>query len=131
NMLVPLTKQQQYQKINWQARLAQKTGRENDANDLFSSLLGNPFFESGFIGALNYFYTEQPTVAYQRLLDAIQTNPHSATLLEEYIITALRIGLDNYAEESLPDLKRLSGERQYNRFMLRYQRVKDEQAVAF
>ena len=131
NMLVPLTKQQQYQKTNWQALLAQKTGRENDAHDLFSSLLGNPFFESGFIGALNYFYAEQPTVTYQYLLDAIQTNPYSATLLEEYIITALRIGLDNYAEESLPDLKKLSGEQQYNQFMLRFQQAKDEQAVAF
>ncbi|MEM9833747.1 MAG: hypothetical protein AAF944_24165 [Bacteroidota bacterium] len=131
NMLVPLTKRQQYQKTCWQAKLSQKNGENDETQALFSTLLGNPFFEQGFIGAVNYFYANQPTAAYQYLLDAIQTHPYSAPLLEEYIIFAIRIGLDNYAEESLSDLRKLASAPQYDQFMLRYQRVKDEQAVAF
>jgi len=131
DMLVPLTKQQQYQKQYWQALLAQSLGDDNVAHQLFSSLLGNPFFEPGLIGALHYFYADQPDVVYQYFLDAIQTNPYSATLLEEYILSAVRVGLENYAEESLADLEQLSNTQQYQQFMQRYQQVKDEQSVAF
>ncbi len=60
NMLVPLTKQQQYQKQFWQALLAQSFGDDDKAHQLFSSLLGNPFFEPGLIGALHYFYAISP-----------------------------------------------------------------------
>ncbi|WKN42707.1 hypothetical protein [Tunicatimonas pelagia] len=131
DMLVPLTKQQQYQKAYWQALLAHSLGEEDKARERLASLLGNPFFEPGLIGALRYFYADQPEVIYQYFLDAIQTNPYSAVLLEEYILSAVRVGLENYAEESLADLEQLSSSRQYQQFMQRYQQVKDEQAVAF
>ena len=131
DMLVPLTKQQEYQKKLWQAQLAQLSGNENEAQENYSYLLGNPFFEPGLIGALNYFYADQPEEIYHYFLDAIQTNPYSAALLEEYILSAVRVGLENYAEESLTDLKQLTTDSRYQEFLQQYQQAKDKQEVAF
>lgn len=131
DMLVPLTKQQNYQKTLWQAQLAQLSGNESEAQESYSYLLGNPFFEPGLIGALHYFYADQPEEIYRFFLDAIQTNPYSTALLEEYILSAVRVGLENYAEESLADLKQLAKDSHYQEFLQRYQLTKDKQEVAF
>ena len=130
NRLVPLNLHQQYEKKYFQA-LSAEVNNEPLAVKLYQELLGNPFFEKGFIGAVSYIYADDDEAAYQLWIDAIQTNPYSAELLANYILSALRNGLENYAEESLADYKVMVSANRYQQFVQVYENTKKESEVVF
>ncbi|MEM9672745.1 MAG: hypothetical protein AAF992_09130 [Bacteroidota bacterium] len=128
--LVALNLHQRYEKQFLQA-LAAKEKNDPVARSMYLQLLGNPFFEKGFIGAVSHLYSDRNEEAYQLWLDAIQTNPYSSELLAEYILAALRIGSENYAEESLAEYRKMVNEAQFQQFMERYETTKKESEVVF
>ena len=85
------------------------------------------------MAALAYLYppdTDQ-TEAYQRLLDAIQTNPYEASLLRAYVLAALRVSMDTYAEEGLADYQELVSPAEYQAFLEEYEQVRTSLVVDF
>ncbi len=128
--LVVLSLPQQYAKQYLQA-LSAEVNNDPRANTLYHQLLGNPFFEKGFIEAVEFLYPDNEEESYQLWLDAIQTNPYSSELLAKYILSALRMGLDNYAEESLTDYQTLVGEKRFQQFLKLYENTKKESEVVF
>ncbi|MEQ9442661.1 MAG: hypothetical protein RIG62_26710 [Cyclobacteriaceae bacterium] len=131
-MLVPLTRWQQYEKQFYQAALAEARQQTSEARQQYEKLLGNPFFEKGFVEAVNYLFSEkEEEISYQYWLDAIQTNPYSPLLREEYMLSALRLGLENYAEESLSDYREMVSNQQFQAFKLRFDETKEAYAIAF
>ena len=133
DQLRPVTRQHQYWLTYFRAWLAEQKGDDQQARARYSSLIENPFFSKGFLAALAYLYplgTDQ-TEAYQRLLDAIQTNPYDASLLQAYILAALRANLDTYAEEGLADYQQLVSAAEYEAFLKEYEQVKASMVVDF
>nr|WKN36224.1 hypothetical protein K4G66_28060 [Tunicatimonas sp. TK19036] len=131
NMLVPLTRWQQYEKEYYQAMLAEAKRERAEASQRYQMLLGNPFYEKGFVAAVKFLFQDQPETAYQNWIDAIQTNPYSSTLLEEYILAALQLGLENYAEESLNDYRKMVSAQRYEAFLEIYEEAKESSEIAF
>ena len=131
--LQPVSRQHQYWLIYFRARVAEQQGKDAQARSLYASLTNNPFFGPGFLSALEYLYPpgEDQTEAYQRLLDAIQTNPYDAALLRAYVLAALRINLDRYAEEGLADYQKLVSPAAYQSFWEEYKQVKASTVVDF
>ena len=131
--LRPLRRQHQYWLTYFRAQLAERGGDSEQARPLYASLTENPFFSQGLLAALNYLYppnTDQ-TAAYQRLLDAIQTNPYDASLLRAYVLAALRANLETYAEEGLAEYEERVPPAQYQAFLEEYERVKAASIVDF
>ena len=129
--LTPLTRWHQYLLDYYRARLASQQSTE--ARQYYEQLIHNPFFAPGFIAAVHYWYpdTTGSEAAYQQWLDAIQTNPNEPALLAEYILSALRLHLDAYAEESLADYQVMVSEKEYEQFMGTYREVQEESVVDF
>ena len=133
DQLRPLNRQHQYWLMYFRARLAEQQGNSQQARTLYSSLTDNPFFSQGLLTALRFLYppdTDQ-TEAYQRLLDAIQTNPYDASLLRAYVLTALRASLETYAEEGLADYQALVTPGEYQSFVKEYTQLKASLVVDF
>ena len=131
--LRPLSRWHQYWLIYFRARLAEQRKHSEQAHDLYALLTENPFFSEGLLAALNYLYPPDAdqTEAYQRLLDAIQTNPYDASLLRAYVLAALRVSMDTYAEEGLADYQKLVSPAEYQAFLEEYERVKASLVVDF
>jgi hypothetical protein len=72
-----------------------------------------------------------PTEAYQRLLDAVETNPYDAALLRAYVLAALRANLETYAEDGLNDYRALLSAADFNVFQQEYERVRTSVIVDF
>ena len=133
DQLHPLNRQHQYWLTYFRALLAEQQEDSEQARTLYSSLTENPFFSKGLLAALAYLYppdTDQ-TEAYQRLLDAIQTNPHEASLLRAYVLAALRVSMDTYAEEGLADYQELVSPLEYQAFLEEYEQVRTSLVVDF
>ena len=129
--LAPLTRWHQYLLDYYRARLANPQSAE--ARQYYGQLIHNPFFAPGFITAVHYWYpdTAGSEAVYQQWLDAIQTNPNEPALLAEYILSALRLHLDAYAEESLADYQAMVSKEEYERFLDAYEKVQQESVVEF
>ena len=115
------------------AQLAQQAGEEAQAQELYAALAENPFFSRGYRAAIAYLYPPDadPNEAYQRLLDAVETNPYDAALLRAYVLAALRANLETYAEEGLADYRKLVSSADYAAFAPEYERVKAAMTVDF
>jgi hypothetical protein len=72
----------------------------------------NPFFADAILIGVNYFETdEDPFRSYSFLANAVQKNPESPRLMKAYILKALDVGLDQFAENALFDYgQRFSGQ---------------------
>lgn len=133
DQLRPVTRQHQYWLTYFRAALAKQQGDEVQAQAHYEFLARNPFFGQGFLAALDYFYpvgTDQ-VEAYQRLLDATQTNPYDAALLRAYVLAALRANLETYAEEGLADYRKLVSTADYQNFQEEYEAVRASTVVDF
>ena len=133
DQLRPVTRQHQYWLTYFRATLAQQRDQEAQAREYYQFLARNPFFSRGFLAALAYLYPPDTNQieAYQRLLDAIQTNPYDASLLRAYVLAALRSSLETYAEEGLADYQKLVGAAAYQDFLKEYESVKSSVVVDF
>ena len=72
----------------------------------------NPFFADAILIGVDYFETdEDPFRSYSFLANAVQNNPESPRLMKAFILKALDVGLDQFAENALFDYgQRFSGQ---------------------
>ncbi len=131
--LQPRSRQQAYWLTYFRAQLAEQAGDDAQARAGYAFLAENPFFSRGYLAAIAYLYPPEadPNEAYQRLLDATETNPYDAALLRAYVLAALRANLETYAEDGLADYQQLVSAADYAAFMQEYQRVKASAIVDF
>ena len=123
--LRPRSRQQAYWLTYFRAQLAEQAGDDTQARTGYAFLAENPFFPRGYLAAIAYLHPSDadPTEAYQRLLDAVETNPYDAALLRAYVLAALRANLETYAEDGLGDYRELVSAADYATFAQEYQRV--------
>ena len=146
--LQPRNRQHRYWLTYFRARLAEQAGDADQARTAYGYLAKNPFFSRGYLAALAYLYPSptgrsrtgqsrtgqsetDPTEVYQRLLDAVETNPYDAALLRAYVLAALRANLETYAEDGLADYRELVSEDEYAAFAEDYARVRAATVVDF
>lgn len=114
----------QYKKQLYTAKIAEMGQDSIKASHSYQYLINNPFYEEGFLNAVNYLYPDAGSMEhYELLLDAVQTNPDSPLLIKAYIRTSLANGLESYAEESLESLKTLVSDREYKAYGQTYQQL--------
>jgi hypothetical protein len=104
--------------------------RNEDARDALMALAGNPFFEKGFLLALNALY-DDPLEQYNLLLKAQETNPSAPELKKAYILSSLRAGLESYAEASLEELQEILDPTAYQAFLDEYRQVREAYTTTF
>ena len=81
----------------------------------------NPFFEDGIIEAARFFNSDEDEfLSYNILLQAIRFNKYSKILNQEYILQATKMGLSDYAEEALEQLRLISDPTDYVQFEQKY-----------
>jgi hypothetical protein len=131
--LRPQSRQHLYWLTYFRAQLAKQAGEDAQARTGYAFLAENPFFSRGYLAAINYLYPSEtdPTEAYQRLLDAVETNPYDAALLRAYVLAALRANLETYAEDGLNDYRALLSAADFNVFQQEYERVRASVIVDF
>ena len=131
--LQPRSRQQAYWLTYFRAQLARQAGDDAQARTGYAFLAKNPFFSQGYLAAIAYLYPSEadPNEAYQRLLDATETNPYDAALLQAYVLAALRANLETYAEDGLADYRELVSAADYATFAQEYQRVRASVLVDF
>lgn len=121
-----------YKKQLYTAKIAEISNDTVTAKQSYQYLISNPFFEKGFLSALDYLYPEESSMTYYNLmLDAIQTNQSSPVLLKAYIKACLANGLESYAEKALEDLKALVAAKEYAVFLKTYQKLLEEYQPVF
>lgn len=78
----------------------------------------DPYFAEGVVWAANYFETDEDIYrSYNIVQEALDKNPDNRLLLEEYILRAIDLGLDQYAEQSLLHYRELFPGTRFNTFM--------------
>ncbi|MDQ3536152.1 MAG: hypothetical protein M3421_11060, partial [Bacteroidota bacterium] len=81
----------------------------------------NPFIEKSVLAAAKLFKNDNDALqAYDLLRQAVEINAKSKELHKQYILSALVIGLNVYAESALDDLKELVTETEYKDFLKEY-----------
>jgi tetratricopeptide (TPR) repeat protein len=67
----------------------------------------NPFFEDGILAVAEFFNTTilDQDRAYDILLNSVNLNPFSIRLNQAYALQCLRVGLNNYAMDTMEELK--------------------------
>jgi hypothetical protein len=87
-------------------------GMTLDSTSYIQMAQDNPFFADAILIAVGYFETDKdPFRSYSFLANAVQLNPESPRLMKAYILKALDVGLDQFAENSLFDYgQRFSGQ---------------------
>jgi len=94
---------EQLEKMYYEGDLAKLS--KQDAEILSNQ---NPFFAEGIVWAAHYFKKdEDPYKSYNILQEALNKNPDSRLLLEAYILEAIRIGFEEYANNSLQHYREL------------------------
>ena len=114
----------------YQAKLLIEEGRDKEAEAALQRLAGNPFFEKGYLLALDVLYKDE-LQRYNHLLRAQETNPFAPELKKAYILSSLRAGLERYAEESLAELRSQIGRDEYETFARTYEQLKAEYSPEF
>ncbi len=131
SQLHPASYQDKSNKLLVSAMLAEQQGNEAYAKLYFTRLLDNPFFVKGFLAAIDYFSRQEisSTFLYDKLLSAIEINSPSSDLLKKYILTALEMGLQNYASEALFNLEEMISAKDYQLFKEKYDQKSKEMEV--
>ena len=88
----------------------------------------NPFFVEGVIWAAQYFETDEDEYrSYNIIQEALDKNPDSRLLMEDYCLRAVDLGLENYANKALLHYRELYHGEQFNVFV----RKLDERKALF
>ncbi len=86
------------------------TSHKNDLTPSIAEMLGsqNYFFAEGVVWAANYFKNDADTYkSYNLLQESLNINPDNRLLLEAYILEAIRIGFEEYANTALQHYRTL------------------------
>lgn len=77
------------------------------ASNLKRLALRNPFFEPGVVEAVNFINEriKDPEMAYNILINSVNSNPFSIPLNKVYAMQCLRVGLNSYAFDTLEELR--------------------------
>ncbi len=113
------------------ALLAAEEGNTEKADEYFHRLFDNPFYPEGIAAARAYF-TQQGAddfEIYNRLLTAMEVNPYSTIIHENYILQSLKLGLDNYAADAYQNLQKLATSEGYKAFTDVYQKKLKEKTL--
>ena len=105
-----------------------ETNRAEITKDLAQKLGSqNPFFAEGVVWAATYFNDDSDEYkSYNLLQKALDKNPNNRLLLESYILKAVDVGMDRYANNSLQHYRELfPGDIFYN-FDLKVQQKRAE-----
>lgn len=86
----------------------------------------NPYIVERIVNMLTT--KKQPQKAYEVIFNAVQENTESLLLWKKYTITSLNNGLLSYAEDGLRNVKRLSDEAEFERFLKKYDSIIRKQA---
>jgi len=86
----------------------------------------NAFNEELLLKAVDELNKRDTTGGYELLVEAIEINPYSIKLLKRYIISALYLNLNTYAEQSLDQLKGMITDAEYQEFYMLCQAKKEE-----
>ena len=83
-----------------------------DSTSYLQMARDNPFFPDAILAAINYFDTDNdPFRSYSFIASAVQLNPESPRLMKAFILKALDVGLDQFAENALFEYgQRFSGQ---------------------
>ena len=114
----------------YQAQFLLSDKQDDQVAPLLKRLVGNPFFEKGFLLALNVL-NEDPLERYNLLLKAQEINPYATELKKAYILTSLQAGLEFYAEEALSELREQLSTDAYRTFLNTYEEVNAEYTPTF
>jgi hypothetical protein len=92
--------------------LNHRAGMSLDSVEYLQMAKDNPFFPEAVLIGVSFFDSdEDPFMSYQLLAEAVQINPGSPKLLKAYILKALDVGLDQFAENALYEFsQRFSGQ---------------------
>lgn len=86
----------------------------------------NAFHEVQVVAVVSELDSREVSGGYELLVDALEINPYSTTLLKTYIMTALDWNLVEYADQSLERLEEILTKEEYDNFSLKYEQRKQE-----
>ena len=88
----------------------------------------NPFFEKGVLSAVQYFndIKAEPGISYEILVNAISVNEHSEALIKAYIVQCFKMGLTNYAEDTILRLYEILSLEDFHAFELEFEKMKSD-----
>ena len=95
-----------------ESTLNHMAGMTLDSTSYLQMAEDNPFFVDAILMAESYFDTDDdPFRSYSFLASAVLKNPESPRLMKAYILKALDVGLDTFAENALYEFReRFSGQ---------------------
>jgi hypothetical protein len=87
-------------------------GMTLDSTSYLQMAQDNPFFPDAILASISYFDTDNdPFRSYSFLANAVQLNPESPRLMKAFILKALDVGLEQFAENALFEYgQRFSGQ---------------------
>lgn len=111
------------------AWLKARSGASLDADGLYKSVgYKDPFFEPAVLEAAAYFsdIRNDNQIAYDLLLNAANINIYSLEIQKAYILQCLRIGMNQYAEEAMNELKLFAPKEDMEAFISLYNNLKSK-----
>ncbi|MFP4506436.1 MAG: tetratricopeptide repeat protein [Cyclobacteriaceae bacterium] len=118
-------------KMYLQAVFSAENAEPEVAKELAARMLGNPFYEQGFLFAVDYLYADDPLRQYELILDAVETHPFNPALKKAYIRSSLQQGLESYAEGALEELRSLLPAAEFAEYLQTYEALKAEMMLSF
>lgn len=96
-----------------------ETNRQDIPADIAERLAtDDPYFAEGIVWASQFYESDTNTYrSYNIVQEALDKNPDNRLLLEDYILRAIDLGLDNYADQSLMHYRELYPGEQFNQFV--------------
>jgi len=77
-------------------------GMTLDSTSYLQMAQDNPFFADAVLAGISYFAEDNdPFRSYSFLANAVQVNPESPRLMKAFILKALEVGLEQFAEDAL------------------------------
>ena len=123
----------QTQKIYYQALAAEKTN-PSGARAQYSQIPQSLIYREDALLATARYYSRvrrNDNQAYEVLLSGIKYNPFSVRLYQEYIFTSVKLGLSDFAETAVAELKNLVSPAEYALFRTQYEQKLKEKQDAF
>ncbi|GEM_PF-1182189 len=107
---------------------AKQSGSTDRAGQLFENLAyANPFFEEAVMQAVDHFNGQNEEYkGYEILLNAIDLNKYSVALIKAYVVQALKIKHEDYAESAIIRLIDLLSPQEFADYEREYYDLKTE-----
>jgi len=105
-------------------------GMTLDSTSYLQMAQDNPFFIDAILIGANYFAADNhPFRSYSFLASAVQKNPESRRLMKAYILKALDVGLDQFAENAMSEFRERFSSQAY--MILKYEYDKKLEELSF